>query len=97
MRGFRACVLLVGLVAIAFAAVWLRAEQTRVAASSLRLEAEWIGRRRELWAVQTSVARLRTPGRVRHGVTWFETELLPPEAEPSRHTAILVSDGGQER
>ena len=88
----RLCVLLIALSGIALAVVWLRAEQTRVAARALHLEVRWIEQRRALWAAQADVARLRTPHRIRHGVDWFETRLLPPERDTAPAEAVLVSD-----
>ena len=80
MTGVRAIALLVALSGIAFAVVWSRGEQTRVAARILNHEARWVELRRELWAVQTSVARLRTPQRVYDRYDWFGIDLDPPRA-----------------
>ena len=91
--------LLVALAGIALAIVCLRAEQTRIAAKTLRLEDRWIRQRRELWALQTSIARLRTPDRIRervHYEDWFDVDLSPPEYRTGRIGAMLVSDQRRE-
>ena len=72
-------VLLVGFVLIAFAGLHLRAEQARSAARTLALESRWVELRRELWGVQTEVARLRAPERIHEWLERFEVELAPPE------------------
>ena len=87
------------LATIAFAVVWLRAEQTRVAARMLGHEYRWVQKRRELWAVQAEVARLRTPHAVRdrvERVDRFEIGLVPPEPEHYHPGVVLVSDQPQE-
>ena len=89
MTGGRACALLLALAGIAFTVVWLRGEQTRAAARTLSLESRWIQLRRELWAAQTAVARLRTPHAIRDRLDWFEPSLTPPESGPMR---LVVSD-----
>lgn len=67
-----------GFAAVALALVQVRAEQARSAASALAAEAEWIELRRELWSLQTQVARLRTPAQVHDRVKWFDVGIAPP-------------------
>ena len=63
---------------IALAVVHLRAEQTRCAASVLRLESDWVRLRSELWAVQARVARARAPDRIQDRATYLATGLIAP-------------------
>lgn len=88
----RICVL-VGLFAVvALALVWLRAEQTRCAADTLRMRQECVTLRRSLWKVQTVAARLRAPERMHNRMGWFRTDLLPPMTdEPSSPPLRLVA------
>lgn len=79
MSGFRVCVTLLLFAALALALVALRGGQTRAAAYALRLESQSAGLRRDLWSVKTSVARLRTPQRVREGLEHFEPDLVSPK------------------
>ncbi len=91
MTGVRVCALLVALSGIAFAVVWSRAEQTRVAARILKHEARWVHLRRELWAIQTGVARLRTPQRVYDRYEWFGTDLDPPGGKSRPRRAVRLA------
>jgi hypothetical protein len=63
---------------LALAVVHLRAQQTRCAASILRLESQWVQLRSELWGVQTRMARARAPDRIRDRATYLATGLVPP-------------------
>jgi hypothetical protein len=77
---------------IALVAVYLRAEQTRCAAHTLAIESELIKERRELWRVQSAVARLRAPGHIHDRMDWFEDDLVPPGSiESWRSRRRLVS------
>ncbi len=53
---------------VALCVVHLRAEQARVAAEILSSEARRVELRREMWTLQMSVARLRTPAQIRDRV-----------------------------
>ena len=82
MSYLRCLGLLMGFAAVALALVEVRAEQARSAASALAAEAEWIQLRRELWSLQTQVARLRTPTQVHDRVEWFNVGISPPGGLP---------------
>ena len=82
MTAARTCGILIALAVVALAVVFLRSEQTRFAADTLRLERESIALRRQLWRLQTGVARLRSPERVRQSLEWFDVGLAL--AEPRR-------------
>jgi hypothetical protein len=75
MIATRACVIIVVLGGVALAVVCVRAEQTRAAAGSLALERKCITLRRELWQLQSGVARLRTPSRLQASVEWFDVDI----------------------
>lgn len=78
MTVFRAGVLAGALVMLALTLVHLRAEQARYAARILALESRRIALRRELWAAQTTIARLRAPGHLHDRMQWFDMGLAPP-------------------
>lgn len=78
MTVWRAGILLTLTVSLALTVVYLRAEQTRCAARALALEAQRIELRRDLWDIQSRVARLRAPERVHHRLELFGTGLVPP-------------------
>lgn len=61
----RACVLIVSLAVVAITLVYLRWEQTRIAAGLLRAESRWVELRREWWSLQASTAMFRSPTRMR--------------------------------
>lgn len=88
----RGCVLLGCFTAIALAVVHLRSEQTRCAARLAGMDGRWVEIRRELWSVQTRIARLRSPERIRDRVAAFGTGLVPPGVEtnagPNERLAI---------
>lgn len=84
MTALRVCMLIAAFSAIALAVVYLRSEQTRAAARTLAIEAQRVELRRELWRLQTGVARLRTPGRIRERVGWFDAHLVPPGSGQTR-------------
>ena len=93
MTKLRACLLLAAFTGIALGTVFLRLEQTRAASRALRAELDQVAVRRELWGLQASVARLRTPGRIRTRVQHFKTALVPPGAhEPTDGIHKLVSN-----
>ena len=92
MTAFRACVVLAVLAGIALVVVGLRAEQTRCAARTLRLESQWGERRVTLWNLQTHVSRLRAPGCIREKVTRFEAGVIPPADMTPEPLAQLVAN-----
>ena len=74
----RLCALLSAFALIALAVVHLRGEQTRCTARTLSLEAELVEQRRELWRLQSSVARLQAPLRLHECMGQFQVDLVPP-------------------
>ena len=88
----RSCVVLAALAGIALVVVGLRAEQTRCAGRTLRIESEWAQRRRDLWNLQTQVSRLRAPGRIHEGVTRFDAGVIPPGDVPPGPSRLLVAN-----
>ena len=74
----RGCTLLACFTAIALTVVHLRSEQTRSAARLASMDAKWVELRRELWGVQTRIARSRSPERIHDRVAAFQTGLVPP-------------------
>lgn len=68
--------LISALTCLALAVVYLRVEQARTAARTLALETRWMELRRELWSVQTGVARLRSPARLYDSLNFFEADLV---------------------
>ena len=77
----RALPLLASFAVIALGVVYLRAEQTRSAAETLKLEAQWTELRRERWLLQTRAARLRAPRQIHERVARFDVDLAPPGAD----------------
>ncbi|MGB0716236.1 MAG: hypothetical protein ACPGXK_10180 [Phycisphaerae bacterium] len=73
MSATRASVLLVIFVGLALATVGLRLEQTRAAARAVKFELKQVEARRELWAVQARMARLRSPERIRERVEQLDS------------------------
>lgn len=74
----RGCFLLISFTAIALTVLHLRSEQTRCAARLASMDARWVELRRDLWGVQTRIARLRAPERIHDRITAFQTGLVPP-------------------
>ena len=88
----RGCVLLAAFAGIALTVVHLRAEQTRCAARMVVIDADWVRLRRDLWGLQTRIARLRSPERIHDRVAAFQTGLVPPGFdEVSKRTERLAS------
>ena len=88
----RGCVLLAAFAGIALTVVHLRAEQTRCAARMVAIDADWVRLRRDLWGLQTRIARLRSPERIHDRVSAFQTGLVPPGFDPvSKRTERLAS------
>ena len=89
-RGFALSAVFAG---IALTVVHLRAEQTRCAARMVAIDADWVRLRRDLWGLQTRIARLRAPERIHDRVAAFQTGLVPPGFdEGSRRTERLASN-----
>ena len=65
VRILRCVTLIVSLAVVAIALVYLRWEQTRIAAGLVHAETRWVALRREWWSVQASTARFRSPARMR--------------------------------
>jgi hypothetical protein len=86
----RLCALLAAFAWIALAVVYLRAEQTRAAARALLIESQQVEARRELWRLQTGVARLKAPERIRDRAEWFDADLIPPNSDPANGQAGRV-------
>ncbi len=63
---------------IALTVVHLRAEQTRCAARIVAIDTDWVRLRRDLWGLQTRIARLRAPERIHDRVAAFQPGLVPP-------------------
>lgn len=74
----RGSTLLAVFASLALAVVYLRAEQTRAAASILGLESEWVRLRSDLWSVETRMARARAPDRIHNRAAYLATGLIPP-------------------
>ncbi len=90
LTSFRTCVFVVLLAAMALGVVAMRRAQASTAMRILSLETRWVSLRRELWQVQTRVARLKSPDRVYHRVGWFQQTLLPPDENNPGHGAMRV-------
>ncbi len=60
----RATVLLLAMAGVAMGTVYVRSEQSRMAAAALRNEAKSHDLRRELWSMQASLARVRSPAQI---------------------------------
>ena len=74
----RLCALVSAFAMIALAVVHLRGEQTRCAARAMSIQAESVEQRRELWRLQSSVARLQAPLRLHNCMGQFHVDLVPP-------------------
>lgn len=42
------------------------------------MDADWLRLRRDLWGLQTRIARLKSPERIHNRVAAFQTGLVPP-------------------
>jgi len=78
---------------MALAVVHLRAEQTRCAARMVAMDADWVRMRRDLWGLQTRIARLRSPERIHDRVAAFQTGLTPPGIEAVSRRPEQVASG----
>lgn len=91
MTALRVGMLVAAFTLIALGVVYVRTEGARSAVRALRHESEWINLRRELWQLQTQVARLRAPDRVHDRMAWLQTDLQPPAASEHARPQRLVS------
>ena len=97
MTYFRAAILAALFAGVGVGLVALRVEQTRVAARTLRMESEWVHARRSLWAMQTRVARLQTPRRLRDHVAFMGASFVPLHFVDDIGPGVwLVADRDQE-
>ena len=87
MRAMRTCCLVFSLAAVAIAVVHLRAEQTRTAASLLRLESRWVALRREWWGLQATAARMHAPQRIHERLQLIDADLVSPIDDVTYRTA----------
>ena len=78
---FRACILLLTFAALALGVVYIRSEQTRALAKAVAMENDWVAMRRELWRLQTMVARLRAPSRLYGSLDLFGANLAMREVQ----------------
>jgi hypothetical protein len=85
--------MVVGVTLLALALVHLRAEQVRCAGRIAAAEADWVRLRRDLWAVQTRAARLRTPQRLHERVESLQAELVHPTDEVARRSRTRLAAG----
>jgi len=92
LTALRVGVLLGAFTGLALAVVHLRSEQTRCAFRTLAQESRCVELRRELWRLQTGVARLRAPQRVRDSLDWFQTDLVTPGFDSGRRAVRLAMD-----
>jgi len=84
--------LLVVFASIGVSVVWIRSSQTHAAASLLRMEAERIALRRELWDIETRTARLRAPARIIEAAELSPADLTAPgDSKPLRGPATVIA------
>lgn len=76
----RGVVLLILFTGLALSVVYLRTEQVRAAARTMNLELRQIEARRELWQLEASVARLRSPEQIRTRLPVFVDDLHAPDS-----------------
>ncbi len=89
---------LVGLLAafsiLAVGLVHLRAEQTRMTAGMLNAQTRRLHLRRELWVLQTRLARAKSPGRILDRIERSEqTDLIPPGSDELGNTSFALASG----
>lgn len=77
----RGVVLLLAFAALAVVAVHLRAKETRLAAHIQRLSRQRIELRRQSWALQMEIARLRTPQQIRERADRWRLAVRAPGSE----------------
>jgi len=88
------------LLAFAVLAVWLvhlRAEQMRMTAKMLSAQTRRVHLRRELWVLQTRLARAKAPGRILDRIEGMEdsdqTDLLPPGVDEFGASSFTLTSG----
>ena len=74
----RGLLLLLAFATLAVAAVHLRAEETRLAARIQQLRRERTALRRQSWALQMEIARLRAPRQIRERVDRWCLDVRAP-------------------
>lgn len=85
--------LVAALCVVAVGVVHLRAEQTRSAARTLRLEADRLALQSKLWTLEARTARHRAPQRLHERIENLNPDLSPPVTNPSDRPATrLVAD-----
>lgn len=93
MNATRLAVLMLGFALLGLAAVYVRTEQARSAARTLAIEMQWIELRGVWWELQTDVARLRSPERIRERLGWYQSDLEPPgESQKQPHAKVAATD-----
>lgn len=93
MNAARLALLVVALTGLGLGVVYLRTEQARSAARTLALEMKWIELRGKMWELQTGVARLRAPERIRDRLGWYQSDLRPPgESEVGPSPKLVTSE-----
>jgi len=90
----RFCALLSAFAVIALTLVYLRAEQTRCAARTVSIEAKFVEQQRELWRLQTGVARLQAPSRLHDCMERFHADLVPPRANYWWESGTRIATSG---
>ena len=93
MSSVRVGTLVVVFSVVAICVVHLRAEQTRCAARTLRLEAHRLALQRKAWTLEARTARHRAPQRLHERIENMHPDLVLPVANPSDRPATrLVAD-----
>jgi hypothetical protein len=75
-------VLLLAMAGVAMGTVYVRSEQSRAAGAALRHEAKCHDLRRDLWAMQTRLARLRSPSQIHDRLGRLHVELAASYEKP---------------
>ncbi|MCH7814433.1 MAG: hypothetical protein IID40_10485, partial [Planctomycetes bacterium] len=77
----RGLALLLGFAVLAVATVTLRSEETRLTARIQQLRGQRVELRRESWALQLEIARLKAPRQIRERVDRWRLQVLAPGTE----------------
>ncbi|HEY3242019.1 MAG TPA: hypothetical protein VGM03_01595 [Phycisphaerae bacterium] len=88
----RAVALLLVLGALALCVVQLRSERVRCAARVADLRSERLRMRRESWALQMEIARLRTPDQIRECIERYDLQVLLPHPPLSRARSAALAE-----
>ena len=86
----RALFFLAVFAALAIVIIGLRAEQVRAAASIERLERARVALRREGWALQAEIARVRAPMLMRERVQRWSLDMTAPVPPSERYTHLAA-------